>query len=257
MVLRKLIQYLKPHWYFVLLAPLLMVLEVSMDLLQPRLMASIIDGGVMTGNLALIQSTGLKMLLVALIGLLGGVGCTVFASYASVNFAADLREDLYERVQNFAFKQLDRFSGGQLVTRLTNDVTQLQLFVEMVLKIFVRSPLITIGSIVMAVMISPRLALILVVSIPLLILVLFFLFRFAFPLFTKVQDRLDGVNNVLQENLRGMRLVKALDRGKFEQSKFNKRNNDYTDFAVKAFRIMALNMQIMMLIMNIRIVDVL
>lgn len=257
MVLRKLIQYLKPHWYFVLLAPLLMVLEVSMDLMQPRLMASIIDEGVMTKDLAFIQSTGLKMLLVALIGLLGGVGCTVFASYASVHFAADLREDLYERVQSFAFKQLDRFSGGQLVTRLTNDVTQLQLFVEMVLKIFVRSPLTTIGSIIMAVMISPRLTLILLISIPLLIIALFLLFRFAFPLFSNVQDRLDKVNNVLQENLRGMRLVKAFVRGKFEQSKFNKRNNDYTDFAVKAFRIMALNMPIMMLIMNMTIVAVL
>lgn len=255
--MRKLIQYLKPHWYFVLLAPLLMVVEVGMDLLQPRLMASIIDEGVMAGDLALIQSTGLKMLLVAFLGLLGGLGCTIFASYASVNFAADLRDDLYKRVQSFAFKQLDRFSGGQLVTRLTNDVTQLQQFVEMVLKIFVRSPLTMIGSILMAIMISPRLTLILIISIPLLLIALFLLFRFAFPLFSKVQDRLDKVNNVLQENLRGMRLVKAFVRGKFEQSKFNKRNTDYTDFSVKAFRIMALNMPVMMLIMNMTIVAVL
>ena len=255
--MRKLVKYLKPHWYFVLLAPLFMVVEVGMDLMQPRLMASIIDEGVMVKDLAYIQSTGLKMLLVALIGLLGGLGCTIFASYASVNFAADLREDLYERVQSFAFKQLDRFSGGQLVTRLTNDVTQLQNFVEMVLKIFVRAPLTTIGSVVMAVMISPKLTLILLFSIPLLIIVLFFLFRFAFPLFSKVQDMLDKVNNVLQENLRGMRLVKAFVRGKFEQSKFDKRNTDYTDFAVKAFRIMAFNMPMMMLIMNMTIVAIL
>lgn len=255
--MRKLVKYLKPHWYFVLLAPLFMVIEVGMDLMQPRLMASIIDDGVMVKDLAYIQSTGLKMLLVALIGLLGGLGCTVFASYASVNFAADLREDLYERVQSFAFKQLDRFSGGQLVTRLTNDVTQLQNFVEMVLKIFVRAPLTTIGSVIMAVMISPVLTLILLFSIPLLIIVLFFLFRFAFPLFSKVQDMLDKVNNVLQENLRGMRLVKAFVRGKFEQSKFDKRNTDYTDFAVKAFRIMAFNMPMMMLIMNMTIVAIL
>ena len=255
--MRKLVKYLKPHWYFVLLAPLFMVVEVGMDLMQPRLMASIIDEGVMVKDLAYIQSTGLKMLLVALIGLLGGLGCTIFASYASVNFAADLREDLYERVQSFAFKQLDRFSGGQLVTRLTNDVTQLQNFVEMVLKIFVRAPLTTIGSVVMAVMISPKLTLILLFSIPLLIIVLFFLFRFAFPLFSKVQDMLDKVNNVLQENLRGMRLVKAFVRGKFEQSKFNQRNTDYTDFAVKAFRIMAFNMPMMMLIMNMTIVAIL
>ncbi|MBS4204495.1 ABC transporter ATP-binding protein [Lederbergia citrea] len=255
--MRKLIRYLKPHWLFALLAPLLMVLEVCMDLLQPRMMASIIDEGIVTGDITLVKSTGLLMLLVAFIGLLGGVGCTVFASYASVYFAADLREDLYQRVQSFAFKQLDRFSGGQLVTRLTNDVTQLQMFVEMVLKIFVRAPLLTVGSIIMAIMISPKLAAILVASIPLLFAALFLLIRFAFPLFSKVQDRLDNVNNVLQENLRGMRLVKAFVRSDYERKKFQKSNMDYTEFAVKAFRIMALNMPVMMLIMNMTIVAVL
>jgi len=218
-ILRKLGPYLKPHWLFVLLAPLLMVLEVCMDLLQPRLMASIIDEGIIGGNLSLVKSTGAWMLLIAFIGLLGGVGCTVFASYASVYFAADLREDLYKRVQTFTFKQLDRFSGGQLVTRLTNDVTQLQMFVEMLLKIFVRAPLLIIGSTVMVIIISPKLALILVVSMPLLFTALYLLIRYAFPMFSKVQARLDGVNNVLQENLRGMRLVKAFVRGDFERKK--------------------------------------
>lgn len=228
-----------------------------MDLLQPRLMASIIDEGVMKRDLSLVQSTGSWMLLVAFLGLLGGVGCTIFASYASVYFAADLREDLYKRVQSFAFKQLDRFSGGQLVTRLTNDVTQLQVFVEMVLKIFVRAPLLTVGSLVMAIMISPKLALILAASVPLLFVVLFLLIRFAFPLFSKVQGKLDSVNSVLQENLRGMRLVKAFVRGNFERKKFQEQNENYTAFAVKAFRIMALNMPVMMLIMNVTIVAVL
>ncbi|MBS4218599.1 ABC transporter ATP-binding protein [Bacillus sp. FJAT-49711] len=255
--MRKLSPYLKKHWLFVLLAPLLMVLEVCMDLLQPRLMASIIDEGIMEGNLSLVQSTGAWMLLIAFIGLLGGVGCTFFASFASVYFAADVREDLYKRVQTFTFKQLDRFSGGQLVTRLTNDVTQLQLFVEMLLKIFVRAPLLIIGSTIMVIIISPKLALILVVSMPLLFTALYLLIRYAFPMFSKVQARLDGVNNVLQENLRGMRLVKAFVRGDFERKKFHKQNKEYTDFAVKAFRIMALNMPVMMLIMNLSIVAIL
>ncbi|MBS4196138.1 ABC transporter ATP-binding protein [Lederbergia citri] len=255
--MRKLSPYLKPHWFFVLLAPLLMILEVYMDLLQPRLMASIIDEGIMKGDLSLVQSTGARMLLIAFMGLLGGVGCTVFASFASVHFAADLREDLYKRVQTFTFKQLDRFSGGQLVTRLTNDVTQLQLFVEMLLKIFVRAPLLIIGSTIMVILISPKLALVLVVSMPLLFTALYLLVRYAFPMFSKVQERLDGVNNVLQENLRGMRLVKAFVRGDFERKKFSKQNTEYTDFAIKAFRIMALNMPVMMLIMNLSIVAIL
>src|SRR5690606_10524995 len=146
------------------------------------------------GDLSLVQSTGARMLLIACIGLGGGVGCTGFASFASVHFAADLREDLSKRVQTFTFKQLDRFSGGQLVTRLTNDVTQLQLFVEMPLKIFVRAPLLIIGSTVMVILISPKLALVLVVSMPLLFTALYLLVRYAFPMFSKVQARLDEVN---------------------------------------------------------------
>lgn len=255
--MKALARYLKPYWMFVLLAPLFMIIEVSMDLFQPRLMAKIIDEGVMVGDLALVQKTGLHMLLIAVIGLLGGIGCTIFASYASVYFATDLREDVYKKVQQFTFTQLDRFSAGQLVTRLTNDMTQLQRFVEMVLKIFVRAPLLTIGSIFMVIMISPKLALVLMATIPLIMITMFVFVRFAFPVFGKVQGRLDEVNHVMQENLRGIRLVKVFVRSTFENKKFQKENDDYAHFAIKAFRIMAINMPIMMLIMNVTIVMVL
>ncbi|WP_248929150.1 ABC transporter ATP-binding protein [Paenibacillus hamazuiensis] len=253
----KLATYLKPYWLSVLLAPLLMLLEVYMDLLQPKLMASIVNDGVMKGDLQHIQHTGGFMLLYALIGLIGGVGCTVFSSKASQYFGADLRKALYRHVQTFSFGNLDRFKAGSLVTRLTGDIVQVQNLVQMTLRIFVRAPFLALGSVVMALTISPRLALVLAVSIPILFVVLYWLIRLSFPLFANVQAKLDAVNNVLQENLSGIRVVKAFVRADYERSRFGDANQDYTDMALKAARMIALNMPLMMLIMNFSIVAVL
>ncbi|UQZ84763.1 Putative multidrug export ATP-binding/permease protein [Paenibacillus konkukensis] len=253
----KLFRYLKPYWKSALLAPLLMLIEVYMDLLQPKLMASIVNEGVLQGNLPHIQTTGLLMLGTALIGLIGGIGCTFFSSIASQHFGADIRSDLFQKVQSFSFRNLDQFKAGSLVTRLTNDVVQMQNLVQMTLRILVRAPFLAIGSLIMAVTISFRLAGILAVVIPILFIVLFLLIRYAFPLFSKVQNKLDTVNNVLQENLAGIRVVKAFVRSRYETGRFGKANNDYTDMAMKATRIVALNMPVMTLIMNVSIVAVL
>ncbi|MCS7459577.1 ABC transporter ATP-binding protein/permease [Paenibacillus doosanensis] len=253
----KLFRYLKPYWKSALLAPLLMLIEVYMDLLQPKLMASIVNEGVLQGNLPHIQTTGLLMLGTALIGLIGGIGCTYFSSIASQHFGADIRSDLFQKVQSFSFRNLDQFKAGSLVTRLTNDVVQMQNLVQMTLRILVRAPFLAIGSLIMAVTISFRLAGILAVVIPVLFIVLFLLIRYAFPLFSKVQNKLDTVNNVLQENLAGIRVVKAFVRSRYETGRFGKANNDYTDMAMKATRIVALNMPVMTLIMNVSIVAVL
>ncbi|SDE46465.1 ATP-binding cassette, subfamily B [Paenibacillus sp. UNCCL117] len=253
----KLKRYLRPYWVATLLAPLLMILEVYMDLLQPKLMASIVNDGIMQGNLPHIQSTGAMMLGIALIGLIGGAGCTLFSSIAAQNFGADVRKDLFAKVQTFSFRNLDRFSTGSLVTRLTQDIVQIQLLVQMTLRILVRAPLLIVGSFVMAMLISPRLGLILIVAIPLLSLTLYTLIRLSFPLFAKVQAKLDGVNTVLQENLSGIRVVKAFVRSAYEQSRFGRANRDYTDMALKAARVVAFNMPIMTLILNLSIVAVL
>jgi ATP-binding cassette subfamily B multidrug efflux pump len=246
----KLLPYLKPYWKATLLAPLFMLLEVYMDLLQPKFMASIVDEGIMNGDLAHIQKTGALMLGVALIGLIGGIGCTVFSSTASQNFGADVRKDLFTKVQSFSFGVLDTFKAGSLVTRLTNDVVQVQGVVLMTLRILVRAPLLAIGSVIMAITISPRLALILAVVIPLLVLVLVIIIRKGFPLFSMVQKKLDTVNTVLQENLTGIRVVKAFVRANFEIKRFRKSNDDLMDISIKATRIVMLIMPIMMLIMN-------
>ncbi|MBE1443662.1 ABC transporter ATP-binding protein [Paenibacillus sp. OAS669] len=253
----KLFRYLKPYWKSALLAPLLMLVEVYMDLLQPKLMASIVNEGVLQRDLLHIQKVGAMMIGFSLIGLIGGLGCTVFSSLASQNFGADVRKDLFQKVQSFSFRNLDQFKAGSLVTRLTNDVVQMQNLVQMTLRILVRAPFLAIGSLIMAVTISYRLAIILAVVIPILFLVLYLLIRFAFPLFSIVQSKLDSVNNVLQENLAGIRVVKAFVRSDYENKRFRKANNDYTEIAMKATRIVALNMPVMTLILNASIVAVL
>lgn len=252
----KLKRFLKPYWLWCLLAPLLMVVEVAMDLLQPSLMASIVDNGIMSNDLSHIMKTGLLMIGVALIGLIGGVGCTIFSSIASQNVGNDLRIRLFEHIQTLSNRNLDQLKTGSLITRLTNDVVQLQTFVQMILRM-IRFPLLFIGSLVMVFRISPSLAQILVVAVPILFIILFGLIRLSFPLFERMQAKLDGVNVVLQENLTGIRVVKAFVRAKHEQQRFNAANKDYTETAIKAVRLMALNMPLMMLVLNVSIVAVL
>ncbi|MFF2911211.1 ABC transporter ATP-binding protein [Paenibacillus sp. NPDC057934] len=253
----KLKSFIKPYWLWCVLAPLLMVVEVFMDLLQPTLMASIVDKGIMKNDLPHIVSTGLTMLGVAFIGLIGGVGCAIFSSIASQNFGNDLRIRLFEQVQSFSNRNLDKLKTGSLITRLTNDVVQLQTFVQIILRSLVRSPLLLIGSLVMAIRISPSLTLILLVSVPLLFVLLYVLIRLSFPLFSKMQIKLDGVNTVLQENLSGIRVIKAFVRGEHEQKRFNEANKDYTETAIKVTRLMSLNLPLMMLVLNVSIVAVL
>ncbi len=253
----KLLRFIKPYWKIVLLAPLFMFVEIFTDLLQPRLMASIIDEGIANGDLTHIRNTGFLMLGIALIGLAGGIGSTIFASMSSQYFGADLRKALYSKVQSFSFLNLDQFKTGSLVTRLTNDVSQMQTFIQMMLRILMRAPLLALGSMIMCFIISPSLALILLIVIPLLGFILFIVMRKALPMFSEVQKKLDGVNTVLQENFSGIRVVKAFVRAVFEKLRFGRVNVDYREKAIRAARLVALIMPIMMLLLNGSIVAVL
>lgn len=252
----KLKTYLKPYWKPALLAPFLMLIEVAMDLFQPTLMAHIVNEGIMKGDLHLIQTTGLQMIGVAVIGLLGGVGCSVFSTIASQNFGTDLRNGLFRHIQRLPFWSLDRLNTGSLITRLTSDVTQTQMLVQMMLR-SIRSPLLVTGSLIMALTISLKLTLILAAAVPLLFLALYVLIRLSFPIFTTVQARLDAVNTVLQENLSGIRVVKAFVRSDYERDRFARANRNFTDMAIRAARVIGMNMPIMMLIMNVSTVAVL
>lgn len=255
--MKHIFQYLRPHWVAALLAPLLMVIEVAMDLLQPMLMASIIDEGIVAGDQSHIISSGLMMIGAALIGLIGGVGCTIFASIASMRFGADLRSDLFGKVQAFSFRNMDTLESGSIITRLTNDVVQLQNMVQMLLRVLVRSPLLLVGSLIMAVYISLKLSVIIAIAVPLLFIVMALIIKATMPLFSKVQGRLDRMNTVLQENLTGIRAAKAFVRQQYEEERFGQANESFTDYSIKAQTLIALNGPLLSIILNVSIVAVL
>jgi ATP-binding cassette subfamily B multidrug efflux pump len=253
----KLRSFVKPYWFITLLAPLLMVMEVCMDLSQPRLMATIVNHGVAEGNLALIWSTGLHMLGVALIGLVGGAGCTFFAVKSAQNFGADLRLSVFEKVQSLSFRQLDTFSTGSLITRLTSDVMQMLNILQILLRQFTREASLLIGSLIMAVVISPRLSLILLAVVPIQFVILYLLMKRSTPLFRQMQTKIDRVNTVMQESTTGIRVIKAFVRAAFERTRFGNANTDLLNASLSSARALATSGPLMTLILNISIVAVL
>ncbi len=247
-------RFLAPYWLWATLAPLLMALEVSMDLLQPRLVQHIIDEGVLRSDMSVIINTGLLQVGVALVGLAGGIGCGVFTVLAGQSSGADLRDTLFRKVQTLSFGNLDKLETGGLITRLTNDVSQVQEMVMMLLRVMVRVPLLLVGSLIMAILTSPQLALIFLVLIPIVLVVLLWSINRTFPMFGEVQRRLDALNTVLQENLAGVRVVKAFARAGHEIARFRRANNHLTQQNLAAVRTTVVVMPLMMLILNAGIV---
>lgn len=250
-------KYIKPYWKFMLLAPLFMIGEVFFDLLQPKLAAHIVNFGVVERNFQVIEHVGLVMVLVAFLSLVTGVSCNLFASRVSQNFGADIREELFKKIQTFSFENMDKFQSGSLITRMTNDVIQIQNLMQVMLQGLVRAPSLLIGSVIMALLINVKLGLILFGTLLILIMVLVILIKFASPLFSKVQEKLDAVNTSIQENLAGIRVVKAFVRADYETKRFRKINRDYTEISIKAARFIAINSPIVTLIMNICLVTIL
>ncbi len=249
--MRQLLVYLKPYWKLAIIAPLLMILEVTMDLLQPRMMQRIVDEGIRQGNQNLILETGLVMIVFALVGAVGGIGCTIFAVRAAVYTGTDLRGAVYRKIQTLSFGNLDTLGTGQLVTRLTNDITQVQELILIALRILVRVPLLGVGSLLMAFLTSPTLALVLLVLIPPLVIVLWFVIQRAHPLYTKMQGSLDRVNTVIQENLAGVRLIKAFVREDHENERFGAANSSLTRDSIAALQLTAITSPVTLLLLNI------
>jgi ATP-binding cassette subfamily B multidrug efflux pump len=255
--IRRVAGFLRPYWKEALVAPLLMILEVTMDLAQPRYLERIVDVGIAQMDLGVVMRTGLTMLGVAAVGVIGGVGCAIFAVRASHSAGADIRSALFRKIQSLSFGNLDRLSTGKLVTRLTNDVVQVQEAIMVLLRITIRAPFMLVGSIVMAAATSPRLSLVFVAVIPLLAGVLLTMIRRGQDLFASVQDRLDDVNTVVQENLAGVRVVKAFVRGEHEKKRFTAANEALAMQTSTAMRLMAFIMPSSMLVLNMGIVAVL
>lgn len=249
--MRKLSKYLKPHLLFVILAPLLMLVEVSSELFIPKLMSKIVNIGIANNDTQYILTTGAVMLLTALLGIIGGIGCTVCASIAGINFGSDVRKALFEKIQRFSFANLDKYHTSSLITRLTNDITQVQQVVMMCLRMLVRSPLTFLGGIIMAYSLNPSLTSILFVAVVFLIFTITIVMSLSFPLFKVVQAKIDKVNTVMRENLSGIRVIKAFVREDLEKEKFDEASTDLRATTIKAFRIMTLIMPIMMFTMNL------
>lgn len=253
----QLLAFLKPHKKMALAAIISMLIVVVTDLLQPTLMAKIVDQGIVKGDLDVIVKTGLLMVGVALFGVIGGIGSTYFAGGTAMGFSTDVRSALFARVQTFSFDNLDQFQTPSLITRLTNDVAQMQLAVLLGLRILIRSPILLIGSLVMAFIINARLALVLLVTVPILALALRYIIGKGFPLYEKAQQSLDQLNTVSRENLAGIRVIKAFVRADYENERFGQKNRQLTDVTIRATRTMALLMPVMMLIINVGLVTVL
>lgn len=243
-------KYIKPYAAYFITGPLCMIVEVVGEIFMPYFMAQIINN-YSAGNLTIGSSLGymIGMVLTALAMMLGGVGGAYFGAKASVNFAADVRNDVYKKVQAFSFANIDRFSTGSLVTRLTNDVTQLQNFVNMVLRMALRAPGMMIGALVMSIALEPRLSMIFLVSMPVLLAAIFIITKMGFPRFTKMQTKIDGLNSTVQENITNVRVVKSFVREDFEQQKFAAANSDLKKTGMGAMKVMIFLQPIMSLCM--------
>ena len=244
-------KYIKPYWVYFVLGPLCVIVEVIGEVFIPKLYSQIINNGVNNQNVGYIVGMAALMVGVSVLMLLGGVGGAYFGAKASVNFGADLRQDLYNKVQKYSFANIDKFQTGSLVTRLTNDVTQMQNMVNKLLRMCLRAPGMMIGAIIMAVIMNARLALILAVIMPFMIIVLFFLIKYAFPKFGIMQTKLDALNTNVQESITNIRVVKSFVREDHQRKTFAKANKDLKDTGISAMNVMIIMMPLMMLFMNL------
>ncbi|MCE5260309.1 MAG: ABC transporter ATP-binding protein/permease [Chloroflexi bacterium] len=239
------------------MAPILMMLEVAMDLMQPRMVERIVDVGIANLDMHVVWSTGLTMFGLAVLGAFGGMVNGLCAEMAIQGFGRDLRDALFRKVQAYSFANLDEIETGQLITRLTNDVTQVQEAIYMSLRMLVRAPLLLIGSLVMAIVTSPQLTFLPLILMPIELAFVILVIKRATPLFNLMQQKLDKLNGVMQENLAGVRVVKAFVRMAHEQKRFGAANTELTDTGMHAGRTMAVVPPFMMMTMNLGIIGVL
>ncbi len=251
-------KYIKPYLAYFIIGPVCMIVEVIGEVLMPKFLAIVINGA-SDSTLTVGSSIGTAglMILTALMMMVGGVGGAYFGAKASVNFAADLRHDIFKKVQRFSFNNIDKFSTGSLVTRLTNDVTQLQNFVNMLLRMFLRAPGMLIGAIIMAVSMRADLSVVLLVTIPLMLICILFLISKGFPRFAVMQKKIDALNNTVQENITNVRVVKSFVRDDLETEKFKAANRDLKTAGMSAMKIMIFMSPVMTVFMNITTLAVL
>ena len=244
-MLLKLAKSIRQYWLATILSPLCMVGEVFMEVRIPGIIAKIVDLGIQPGNMTVVWQQGLMLVLSALCSLCFGIASAVFASYAGTGFARNLRHDMYYRVQTFDFYNIDKFSTSSIVTRLTSDIANIQMCFQMMIRMAVRCPVMVVLASINVFRLSPKLCLVYMIALPLLALGLFVLIRLAHPIFERVFKTYDKLNNVVQENLHGMRVVKSFVREEKETEKFTTISDDIYKAFTKAERIMAFNSPMM------------
>ncbi len=269
--------YIKPYLPYFILGPLCMIIEVIGEVLMPKLLSYIINFGIegsasegthvpdfiirlyesLGSNAGFIIAIMAGMILTAILMMIGGVGGAYFGAKAAVNFATDLRADLYKKIQSFSFANIDKFSTGSLVTRLTNDVTQLQNFCNMMLRMFFRAPGMMIGALIMAISVNPSLSVVLAVSIPVLVIGIAVIIGRGFSRFARMQTKIDALNSAVGENLTNARVVKSFVREDFEREKFGRANRDLRENAGSAMRNMIVMQPLMTFVMNATVIAVL
>lgn len=254
-------KYVKPYLSAFILGPIFMIVEVLGEVILPKLMSIIINygcgqGGYESRGIGFIFMIGGAMILTAVFMMAGGVLGAYFAVKASVNFAADLRKDVFKKVQEFSFANIEKFSTGSLVTRLTNDITNMQNVISMGLRMLLRAPGMLIGGLIMAFVMNWRLAIVFCVVIPLLIVAIVLIMRVALPRFNIMQTKIDSLNSRIQENITNQRVVKSFVRDDFEKKTFDTANEDLKDNTLKAMKVVIMTMPIMTLAMNITVMAV-
>lgn len=237
-MLKKLLPYMMNKYKkYAILSPLLMVLEVASDIIIPYLMSQIVDVGIANSDTSFIARTGTTMVVVAILGMAMGIASSHFGAQAGYGFAAELRGDAFQKVQNFSFTNIDNMSVPSLITRLTTDCDTLGQVGMMSLRLAWRAPFLMIFALVMAIRLNAELARVFLVAIPIVVIALVVILKLATPLFTQLQKKVDGINATVQENLTGMRVVKSFNRQTFEESKFKKKNDDAMNSALRAIRL--------------------
>ena len=249
--LRRALSYLSPYKREAVLATVLLGLVVVTDLSIPRLVQVIVDDGVAKMDVGVILRTSLLMIGASVLSAVFMIANTVYAVRAARGMEADLREGLFRKIQTFSFDNLDEFQTGQLLTRLTSDINQIQMIVLMSLRMFTRAPLMFVGSITIMYVTNPRLTTSMLAVLPVVIVLVTLFIRWIQPLFTKVQEKLETLNQVLQENISGIRVVKAFVRRDYEGARFNRANYELTSTSVRVTQLLSIFFPLIMAIMNL------
>ena len=249
-MIKKLSLYIGQYKKYVFIVPFIVLIDVMCELSMPLLMSKIVDTGIPTKDIGYISNIGLIMVALALIAIAGGIANMWLTSTGSMGFGANLRNALFDKLQSFSFKNIDQFSTASLVTRLTNDVNNLQQTFMMSLRILLRAPMMLIVSFILAYSINPELSVVLAVAIPVLIVLVAVIMKLAVGRFGKMQEKIDAINRVIQENLIGIRVVKSFVRSDHEIEKFQQANDDFMNSAIRAITIAILGMPVMMFVLN-------